>query len=124
MDKNLFLIDPAETVKTHNVKAVFLFGSQTTGQTHQESDTDIGVIVENKRTFDFTNLLANVSKIITEPMKLHLVIADERYSSPLLLFEITKGILIYEAREGQGALLKAKAMQTLLRRRAQTKYYI
>ena len=108
--QQLFLESPDNIFKKHNVQAAFLFGSQSSDRAKPDSDYDIALIVQNKRTAPLFEILKDLQKVFIKPDKLDLVLADFRYSTPLLLFEITKGQVLYEKETGLAMQIKARAM--------------
>jgi len=96
--------------KKYNIEVMYLFGSQATARMNSESDYDIALFVSNKRKAPFIEILAEIQKISQFPDKLDLVVVDFIYSTPLLLFEITKGKVLYEKEAGRAAQLKSRAM--------------
>ena len=81
-----------EVAERYQLKLVLLFGSQTTGKVHQESDFDIGYLPlknlgferENHLNYEFTNIFKN-DRVDT---------VDLRKAPPLLLYAIFHQCLV------------------------------
>lgn len=85
-----------EVAKKHDISLLVLFGSQSTGKTHAQSDVDIAYLAK-------TSLEpAEEGRLITDLMSIvktnKIDIVCLKGASPLLLQEVmTKGTLLYEA---------------------------
>lgn len=81
------------------IKLALLFGSQTTGKTHKQSDVDIAILSE---TAISPLRLAQRAFAVAERLKIEKVeLVDLRGVAPFLLKQIaSKSILLYEAEAG------------------------
>jgi predicted nucleotidyltransferase len=80
------------------VRLAYLFGSQTTGRTHSESDVDIAVLLDAALTLDerYAERLALIGDLmrVFATDDVDLVILNE--APPLLAFEVLRGgVLLY-----------------------------
>lgn len=107
---NYFIDSIQDTLNSYQVQAIFLFGSQSTSTARPDSDIDLGIILKNKKTIDTIQLIQGLLAKAKQPDKLDLVLADFDSSSPLLMFEITNGTLLYEQSQGLGSYIHAQAM--------------
>lgn len=107
---DLFVKDPKPLFQSYNVQAVYLFGSHALGYARPESDYDLGLFVPNKNEVDIFKLLKDIDPYVRADATLDLVPVDFVHSAPLLMFEMIKGVLLYEASPGLGALYKSRAM--------------
>lgn len=88
-------IQLAEIAKKYQIKLMTIYGSQVNGKTHQNSDLDIGILL-NQDPESFQTLLATQSELekIFDNYKL-----DVRYlnnAKPFFLFEaVYKGKLLF-----------------------------
>ncbi len=65
---------------------VYCFGSVAKGETFKESDLDLAFLVEDRRKVN-TDQIYDLIRDLSFPKDLDITVID-RYSSPLLLFEI------------------------------------
>lgn len=71
-----------------HVLAVYLFGSFVLGKTHNRSDFDLAVVVDDRQKIDEKTVYKLISHL-SFPRDLDLSVID-RHSSPLFLFQIIK----------------------------------
>ena len=86
----------------HGVRLAYLFGSQATGRTHAESDTDIAVLLPKALTSDvqFEARLDLIGAAMDACRSEEVDVAVLNDASPLLCFEVLRhGILLYKQSE-------------------------
>lgn len=85
----------AKIAETYGLTLVVLFGSQTTGQTHKESDVDVAYTSSKKLSFhDEVRLNADLTEIFRNDM---VSLVNFKTAPPLLLKQIvTNAIVLYE----------------------------
>jgi len=75
-----------EIRKKYNLSLILMHGSQVSGKTHSESDTDIAFVRQNDSLkVNFLELLADLSKLLKKD-KIDLV--DITHANPLLLQKV------------------------------------
>lgn len=102
-----------EIAEKYNLKLLFLFGSQVTGQTHAESDYDIGYLSERELTLNEEGELIIALMPIIEVRDERLInLVSLKKASPLLLYAATKSAqVLYEKRKTAFAELQALAFK-------------
>lgn len=88
----------AKICRKYRVAAIYVHGSQVKGYAASDSDTDIGIIVSDKAVFkSFEDELSFSGKVeaLFELKNPDVRVVDEK-ASPVFLFEVIKGQLIYE----------------------------
>ncbi|MEK7586699.1 MAG: nucleotidyltransferase domain-containing protein [Patescibacteria group bacterium] len=94
-------MDFSNLANKYNLKLLVLFGSQATGQTHKDSDTDIAYFsFAPLSLFDESKLIVDLQEIVKNNVDL----VDLRRANPLLknqifqngkaLFESTNGLFV------------------------------
>ena len=88
-----------EVCRKYGVIAVYVHGSRVKGYAAPDSDTDVAVVVEDKEkqkrggflSYDVANEIESVLKVLNPDIR----VVDPN-SSPIFLFEIIKGQLVFE----------------------------
>lgn len=77
-----------EIRQKYNLSLVLMHGSQVSGKTNSESDTDIAFVrKDDSLNINFLELLADITKLLKKD-KVDLV--DITHANPLLMFAVTK----------------------------------
>lgn len=80
-------MDMEEIRKKHNLLLILMHGSQISGKTHFESDTDIAFVRKSTNlNINFLELLADITNLLKKN-KVDLV--DITHANPLLMFAVT-----------------------------------
>lgn len=75
--------------KDPNILTVYFFGSRQKGYANKESDLDIAIVVEDRKTVNFEKI-SQVFLPVKFPQNADISVVD-KYSSPLFLYEIISG---------------------------------
>ena len=85
-----------EVAEKYDLEFVVLFGSQATGQTHEKSDVDVGVI--SQRKINWSPLMGDLYSLFRRE---DVEVVDLAMASPTLWRAVTRdGQLLYEKIEG------------------------
>ena len=112
MTLDLFLKPTSKIFHSLPILAVYLYGSQITGNKNKDSDYDLAIFVENKNQVNYRDFLSKIIEDFRYPEKLHLNFVDLTQSSPLHLYQIIKnGRLIYERNPGLHIQIESLILQ-------------
>ncbi len=100
-----------DIARTYGLSVVLLFGSRVTGQTHKESDYDIGYTSAKPLSFDEQGLLiSDLMRVVRVSDERMIDLVNLRTAPPLLLHLATSNALVlYEDEPTAFATLQAYA---------------
>jgi predicted nucleotidyltransferase len=115
MDPDVLRLHLAHLFHQHPVLLAYLFGSQTTGQTHAESDIDVAVLLHASLTADerFAERLTLIDALarLLGTDNIDVVILNE--APPLLAYEaLRNGVLLYCADENARVEFQVRTLRT------------
>ncbi len=106
-----------DILKKNNIKVVILFGSHAQGKFHKDSDIDIAVLMDRRKTsknkLEISRLRLKILKdfcSFLETDKIDLIMLNQ--VSPLLKYEVARtGLLVYEKEPGDYASFVSLALR-------------
>jgi len=100
-----------EIAASYGLRLVLLFGSQATGQTHRESDYDIGYVSKRPLSLDEEGrLISDLMRVVPVHDERLIDLVNLRTAPPLLLHIATsEGVVLYEEEPATFAGLQAYA---------------
>ena len=105
-----------QLAKDHQLELLILFGSQITGQTHRESDFDIGYVSQRELTSeDEGRLIISLMPIVEQKDERMINLVNLKRVTPLLLYAATSRCqILYESTSTTFFALRAYAFKQYL----------